>query len=72
MRIPTDTELTDWLKSQHLELIKGPPNSDGSYLHGVLVPGLLYVIASGDTWQEAVIETMKIDRGPAARQLLGL
>ncbi len=60
----TDQQLRNWLQSQHLELIYGPPNGDGVRLCGVLVPGLLYVIASAPRWQDAVTEAIRIDRAP--------
>lgn len=72
MTIPSDAVLQDWLKSQHLELIYGPPNAEGTRLCGVLVPSILYVIVSASTWQAAVIEAIKRDGSRKSLSLLGL
>lgn len=72
MTIPSDAILQDWLKSQHLELIYGPPNAEGARLCGVLVPEILYVVASASTWQAAVIEAIKRDGSRKSLSILGL
>ncbi len=56
----SDEYLKEWLLTNKLEIIESTPNKDGKITYGVFASGFYYIIASGETWQEAVIKTIKI------------
>ena len=72
MKFPTDQRLKEWLEKEGLKIISGPLNEEGNRLYGVLVPQLCYIITSGDTWQEAVINAIKRDGSSKSLSILGM
>lgn len=50
----TDAEMIDWIERSGFQVVPGPVNGDDIRLWAVIVPGLRYVIAHGETWREAV------------------